>query len=144
MCLNFVQSRFLGSHCQWRSYYFFMKCVQVLSKMCPFFGHIVTECVQKFRHILDTFLTHFGHIAGGFPSFQNCPKNVHIMSKKRPGFGYNLDKEYIIGHNFDITWTPLGHDLDTLWVWTYFGHILDIFWTHFGHFGTHFGHILHA
>ena len=32
------------------------------------------------------------------------------------------------GHN-QQTWTPFGHDLDTLQIWTCFGYILATFWT---------------
>ena len=45
-----------------------------------------------------------------------------------------MDIKGTFGHNLDITWTPFGHCLDTLQVWTYFGHFLDTFWTYFGHF----------
>ena len=95
---------------------FYKMCLaQVLSKMCTYFG-IVAESVQKFRRILDKFLTHFGHIARGFLSLENCVRDVEKCQ--------NLIMVWVqFGHRIQ-TWTPFGASL---------GHLLDMIWTHCGY-----------
>ena len=109
-------------------------CVHNVSKMCPIFGHLQAlfvnggptyfsrRCAQTVSKMCQNILTYLGHFAVGFPCFKKCLKRVQNVTLVWTYFGHN--------HH---TWTPHGHDLDTLKVWTCFGHLLDTFWTCFGH-----------
>ena len=94
-----------------------------VSKMC-------LNVWTLFWHILDKFWT----LCRRLKKCLKSSKSVLKVSKQWHWFGYILDIKGTFGHHLDVTWTPFGHYLDTLYVWTHFGHFLDTFWTYFGHF----------